>query len=647
MAPIMKHRAWKMVAAVLVAAVLFPLPGGWIRGQDAAAKSGIAVILGRPTDSSVSLSLLSGNDGMAKVEYGTARGNLASHTPEIRVRQGIAVEVVLTSLASDVQHYYRVVFRDENTGKVETGDEHAFHTQRAPGSTFTFELQGDSHPERRQMFDAGLYARMLDAVAADQPDFYIAMGDDFSVDTLGAVNQATVEGVYLRQRMYLETVGRSSPIFLVNGNHEQAALCNLNGTAGNVAVWAQNARNRLFPQPAPDGFYSGNSSHAEFIGLLRNYYAWTWGDALFVVIDPYWHSTEPVDNVFGGGQKSRNLWNVTLGDAQYQWFRRTLEQSNARYKFVFAHHVNGTGRGGVEDADLYEWGGRSRQGAWEFDRQRPGWDMPVHQLMAKNRVTVFFQGHDHIFARQEKDGVVYQTLPLPADPNDAFYNKQSYHSGDLLPGSGRLRVTVSPESVTVQYVRSCLPADATEELRDGEVAFSYQLAGGSNGTQPAASAPPTPFTLRSPAVAGNGQLPRDYTGDGTSSTLPLEWSGAPDGTRSYALVMHHVDPEGMVKWYWILYNIPPNVQNLSKNVEGVGTLGNNSVNGRTEYAPPHSKGPGPKTYVYTIYALSGPPKINVRPEEVSRAVLIRAMDGIILGSAELRVTYTRTAGTPQ
>ena len=85
----------------------------------------------------------------------------------------------------------------------------------------------------------------------------------------------------------------------------------------------------------------------------------TWGDALFVVIDPYWHSPQTVDNQFGVDREEkakRDLWNVTLGEAQYQWFKRTLETSTAKYKFVFAHHVNGTGRGGIELADTYEWG---------------------------------------------------------------------------------------------------------------------------------------------------------------------------------------------------------------------------------------------------------------------------------------------------
>ena len=119
------------------------------------------------------------------------------------------------------------------------------------------------------------------------------------------------------------------------------------------------------------------------------------------------------------------------------------------------------------------------------------------------------------------------------------------------------------------------------------------------------------FVLRSSEVTDGGTLPVEFTGDGASATLPLEWSGAPAGTKSYALIMHHIDPQGVVKWYWTLYDIPADVLSLPKNVKGVGTLGNNSVNRRREYAPPHSKGPGPKTYIYTVYALSAPPQITV------------------------------------
>ena len=152
------------------------------------------------------------------------------------------------------------------------------------------------------------------------------------------------------------------------------------------------------------------------------------------------------------------------------------------------------------------------------------------------------------------------------------------------------------------------------------------------------------FSLRSPEVVDGGQLPKEYTGDGAAATLPLEWVGAPEGTKSFAVVMHHIDPEGRAKWYWILYNLPASTQSLPKNVSGLGTLGNNSVNGRTAYAPPHSKGPGAKTYIYTLYALSAPVKLDVPPAQVRREVLLAAMKDSVLATAELRVVYTRPEG---
>jgi Raf kinase inhibitor-like YbhB/YbcL family protein len=148
------------------------------------------------------------------------------------------------------------------------------------------------------------------------------------------------------------------------------------------------------------------------------------------------------------------------------------------------------------------------------------------------------------------------------------------------------------------------------------------------------------FTLTSSAVNDGGALPVEFTGDGASATLPLEWRHAPRGTKSYALIMHHVAPD-MIKWYWILYNIPPDVQALPKNVQGAGIVGTNSVNHQTIYAPPHSKGPGKKTYIITLYALDA--FINPgAPETVTRDMLLQAMDGHILGKAELHVTYDRT-----
>ena len=53
---------------------------------------------------------------------------------------------------------------------------------------------------------------------------------------------------------------------------------------------------------------------------------------------------------------------------------------------------------------------------------------------------------------------------------------------------------------------------------------------------------------------------------------------------------------------------------------------------------------GPKTYIYTVYALSAPVELTVKPSEVTRAVLLDAMKDRTLATAELKVVYTRPAG---
>jgi hypothetical protein len=417
--------------------------------------------------SSITMSVVPGDELEGYVEYGDRKSDV----------QQFPGQLTLTNLTADTEYSYRLYYRNPGSADFKAGPEYRFHTARAPGSPFVFEVQGDSHPERSPKQNVpALYEQTLLAAAKDRPDFYICMGDDFSVDTLQEVNAETVRGAYLKQLPYLGLVAHSAALFLVNGNHEQASRANLDGTSNSVAVWAQNSRNSLFPQPAPDGFYSGDTEEVPYIGLLRDYYAWTWGDALFVVIDPYWHSDVAVDNKFGSRDKQkRDLWQIGIGDEQYQWLKQTLEESDAKFKFVFAHHVNGTGRGGVTQARLYEWGGENQKGLNEFKSRRPGWELPIHQLMAKNGVTIFFQGHDHIFAREELDGVIYQTLPDPANPNPAPSNADAYPGADIFPNSGRVRVAVGPEKVRVDYVASRLPQDTTSEHPDGEIIFSYTI----------------------------------------------------------------------------------------------------------------------------------------------------------------------------
>lgn len=163
----------------------------------------------------------------------------------------------------------------------------------------------------------------------------------------------------------------------------------------------------------------------------------------------------------------------------------------------------------------------------------------------------------------------------------------------------------------------------------------------STPNDPGNAASTSGFTLTSPDIGLDGLLPVEYTCDGSASTLALSWSGAPAGTVSYAVIMHHVAPDNEIKWYWVLYDIPAGVTGLPKNTTGIGILGTNSVNDQPGYEPPCSQGPGDKTYVYTVYALSAQPQLSVPASQVNRAALLDAIQDITLGSAELSVVYAR------
>lgn len=150
--------------------------------------------------------------------------------------------------------------------------------------------------------------------------------------------------------------------------------------------------------------------------------------------------------------------------------------------------------------------------------------------------------------------------------------------------------------------------------------------------------------LTSPAVKDGEALPVEFTGDGASASPPLAWTGIPKGTQSLVLIMHHLDPEGKTKIYWLMYDIEPKTTSVAQNATDFGKMGMSTVHDRVEYAPPHSKGPGEKKYVLTLFALSAKPDLSKAESPVTVEPVLAAMKGKILAAADLNVLYTRPAG---
>jgi predicted phosphodiesterase len=428
------------------------------------------VVLGRPSARSITASILAFENREGFLEYGTQPGKWSAKTPPFALSSGEPAEILLEGLQPDTSYVYRLQTRPRSGGAWSAEPERHFHTQRSPGHPFTFTLQADSHLDYNT--DPPLYLRCLQNMQADRPDFLIDLGDTFMNDKHRT--REAISAHYLAQRFYLGQITHSVPLFLVLGNHDGEAGRWLDGTRENLAVWSNLQRKRFYPNPIPGGIYTGNTTPDPQAGLLQNYYAWEWGDALFIALDPFWFTARQ-----RGGEDN---WSRTLGREQYLWLQKTLEQSRAPFRFVFLHHlVGGIGkdaRGGLEAAGLYEWGGHEPDGASLFSQKRPGWPMPIHQLLLKHRVNAVFHGHDHLYVHQELDGIVYQEVPQPGHArydNTRSAAEYGYRSGTIQGSSGHLRVQVAPQKTVVEYVRSYLPADERAERRNGAVTHRYEL----------------------------------------------------------------------------------------------------------------------------------------------------------------------------
>jgi formylglycine-generating enzyme required for sulfatase activity len=435
---------------------------------------GCNIILGRPTASSVDLSVLSQTGTCGRITF-WPKGTNAKATMHLQeIKAGEPLEVTLSDLNSRSTYEYAFACRSSPEETFQERIKGSFQTAGSVADAFVFTVQADSHLDSPET--AGLYRHVLNAARQDQPDLHFALGDTFMTGNYGD-RYKEAEGRYLVQRDILSTLCHSTALFFVPGNHDGKWGRYLDGTADNLAVWATGMRKKYLPNPHPGEFYSGNTQEEPFVGSPENYFAFEWGPALFVTLDPYRYA--------GGKSRSGDAWKLTLGKEQYDWLAETLRSSKAPFKFVFVHQLvggaEGNGRGGAEFARFHEWGGHDYNDQYTFRQKRRGWEKPIHELLKETAVSVVFHGHDHFYAYQELDGIVYQLVPQPGravppgTPRQA--DEYGYRRGTILPGSGYLRGTVSAEETAIEYVR--VPSEkwtASGLKPQAEVVHSYTVS---------------------------------------------------------------------------------------------------------------------------------------------------------------------------
>jgi hypothetical protein len=386
--------------------------------------------LGRVTDSSITMNLVPYMAGItAKAEYGTDPGTYTSHTSEFTnadIRE--PVEIVIDGLNPSTRYYYRVLVKKPGETEFSPRDEGSFHTKRDLGEPFTFAVTSDIHyPQIKDRYaEISTVESVLQNIKNDNPDFHIDLGDSFNTDygrlrndPLDIHSQEEGYKRYEELRYHLDQLHPATPFFFVIGNHE--------GELGyyppghQLPVWSEVARKTYVPNPDSRTYPQGGSDD-------ENYYAFSWGDALFIMLDPNKYT------------ETYGAW--TLGTDQLPWAKALLENPDEEYIFIFIHRLSGGcdsyARGGAQCADRGEWGTEIHP--------------MLFDLVSEGKEVIVFHGHDHAFADESRDNVRYILVPAPNTyVVEWAYYREFYDEGDLMHNPGYLFVSVDDTHALVEY----------------------------------------------------------------------------------------------------------------------------------------------------------------------------------------------------
>jgi Raf kinase inhibitor-like YbhB/YbcL family protein len=151
------------------------------------------------------------------------------------------------------------------------------------------------------------------------------------------------------------------------------------------------------------------------------------------------------------------------------------------------------------------------------------------------------------------------------------------------------------------------------------------------------------MTVKSLAFSANETIPVKYTCDGPDLSPPLQWSQAPKGSESLALICEDPDaPVGL--WvHWVVWGLPPDSTALPEAVTNGRILSTEARQGKNDFGnigyggpcPPPGK---PHRYYFKLYALNV--KLDLGPG-ATRKELLKAMEGHIIGLGELMGRYGR------
>jgi 3',5'-cyclic AMP phosphodiesterase CpdA len=307
-------------------------------------------------------------------------------------------------------------------------------TQRPAGERFTFALVSDTHIGADLAYsnqgDEATLAAVGNAIASASPDFFVNLGDMLDYHEYGFNAPPPASGIarqaYVNYRSTLGDLAGKASHYPVIGGWDSESGCN---TAEEIDR-SRSQRLLYLPAPRAETYPEGGSP-------FEDYYAFTWGDALFVVLNVFTYT--PTCHLLSLDPGLPDDW--TLGQTQLDWLRQTLANARSKWKILLIHHPVGGNAGDDADSAYGRGGGRAAHvGEQEI----------VHQMMRDYGVQIFFYGHDHVFTDMVVDGIHY-SLPGSAGAIWMFTGDETGYD-TFWPDSGWARVDVTPEDVHVQFL---------------------------------------------------------------------------------------------------------------------------------------------------------------------------------------------------
>lgn len=406
--------------------------------------------LGCPTRSSILLNLVSGEKAIeCYIRFGETKevaGGKWQQSEGFSMEPLTVRQIPLKHLKPDKEYKYQLFARLKNQSEFQMLVENPFRTQRTTSSAFSFALFSDAHiyPEAPNRYR--ILNKVTSSILNRRPDLSLMLGDNIQTFTSHGgpmIEKRYGRILYAHLRHALGTLPSSVPLFNTIGNWEGENGWHPEREHG----WARQARMTWVPTPDPKTYPEGGSEFGD-------YYGFSWGDALFLVLNVsgYTSSDHTLQSPIGRADD----W--TLGEVQKQWLHKRLSTSTAKWKFLFLHHTVGGKAGDDFNSRYGRGGGRAAH---------TGEQALIHEWMKTYGVQALFYGHDHVFTDIPVDGIHYVCVGSAGAPWK-FTEEETGYKTYWTP-SGYTWVDVHETGVKISFIGTDIPGLEWRVLHSFEI----------------------------------------------------------------------------------------------------------------------------------------------------------------------------------